>query len=143
MRHIPLGAKATFTLHVLPEHLANRFKDAMLPQVLATPVMILTMENAALAAIKPYLDQGESAVGTAINVRHLAATPVGHDVRAEAEVIKVDGKRLEFKVSASDGMEEIGNGTHQRMVIDLRSFNERLAKKASAGRAPSKTSDIT
>jgi len=102
----------------------------MLPQVLATPVMILIMENAALAAIKPYLDQGESAVGTAIDVRHLAATPVGHDVRAEAEVIKVDGKRLEFKVSASDGMEEIGSGTHQRMVIDLRSFNERLAKKS-------------
>ena len=143
MRQIPLGAKATFTLRVLPEHLANRFKDAMLPQVLATPVMILIMENAALAAIKPYLNQGESAVGTAINVRHLAATPVGHDVRAEAEVIKVDGKRLEFKVSASDGMDEIGSGTHQRMVIDLRSFNERLAKKAGADRAPSKTSDIT
>jgi fluoroacetyl-CoA thioesterase len=143
MRQIPLGAKGTFTLRVLPEHLANRFKDAMLPQVLATPVMILIMENAALAAIKPYLDQGESAVGTAINVRHLAATPVGHDVRAEAEVIKVDGKRLEFMVSASDGMDEIGSGTHQRMVIDLRSFNERLAKKASADRAPSKTGDIT
>jgi fluoroacetyl-CoA thioesterase len=92
--------------------------------------MILIMENAALAAIKPYLDQGESAVGTAINVRHLAATPVGHDVRAEAEVIKVDGKRLEFKVSASDGTDEIGSGTHHRMVIDLRSFNERLAKKS-------------
>jgi fluoroacetyl-CoA thioesterase len=130
MRQIPLGTKGTFTLRVLPEHLANRFKDAMLPQVLATPVMILIMENAALAAIKPYLDQGESAVGTAINVRHLAATPVGHDVRAEAEVIKVDGKRLEFKVSASDGMEEIGSGTHERVVIDLRSFNERLVKKS-------------
>ena len=130
MRQIPLGTKGTFTLRVLPEHLANRFKDAMLPQVLATPVMILIMENAALAAIKPYLDQGESAVGTAINVRHLAATPVGHEVRAEAEVIEVDGKRLEFKVSASDGMDEIGSGTHQRMAIDLRSFNERLAKKS-------------
>jgi fluoroacetyl-CoA thioesterase len=142
MRHIPLGTKGTFTLRVLPEHLANRFKDAMLPQVLATPVMILTMENAALAAIKPYLDHGESAVGTAINVRHLAATPVGHDVRAEAEVIKVDGKRLEFRVSASDGMEEIGSGTHERVVIDLPSFNERLAKK-SANRAPSKTTGLT
>jgi fluoroacetyl-CoA thioesterase len=117
-------------LRVLPEHLANRFKDAMLPQVLATPVMILIMENAALAAIKPYLDQGESAVGTAIDVQHLAATPVGLDVRAEAEVVKVDGKRLEFKVSASDGIDEIGSGTHRRVVIDLRSFNERLAKKS-------------
>jgi fluoroacetyl-CoA thioesterase len=130
MRQIPLGTKGTFTLRVLPEHLANQFKDAMLPQVLATPVMILIMENAALNAIRPYLDTGESAVGTAIDVRHIAATPVSHDVRAEAEVVRVDGRLIEFKVSASDEMEEIGSGTHRRMVIDLRSFNERLAKKS-------------
>jgi fluoroacetyl-CoA thioesterase len=130
MRQIPLGAKGSFTLRVLPEHLANQFKDAMLPQVLATPVMIMMMENAALNAIRPFLDSGESAVGTAIDVRHLAATPVGHDVRAEAEVVKVDGKRIEFKVSARDEIEDIGRGTHQRTVIDLRSFNERLAGKS-------------
>ena len=130
MRQIPLGAKGTATLRVQPEHLANRFKDAMLPQVLATPVMILVMENAALNAIRPFLDAGESAVGTAINVKHFAATPVGHDVRATAEVVGVEGKRVAFKVSASDGEEEIGSGTHQRIVIDLRSFNERLAKKS-------------
>jgi fluoroacetyl-CoA thioesterase len=129
MREIPLGTKATFMLRVLPEHLANRFKDAMLPQVLATPVMIQAMENAALNAIKPFLEAGESAVGTEIDVRHLAATPIGHDVRAEAEVIKTEGKRIVFKVSASDETEEIGNGTHQRTVIDLQSFNERLARK--------------
>jgi fluoroacetyl-CoA thioesterase len=92
--------------------------------------MILIMENAALNAIRSFLDLGESAIGTAIDVRHLAATPVGHDVRAEAEVIKVEGKRIEFKVSASDEIEEIGNGTHQRTVINLRSFNERLANKS-------------
>jgi fluoroacetyl-CoA thioesterase len=130
MRQIPLGAKGSSTLRVLPEHLANQFKDAMLPQVFATPVMVLMMENAALNAIRPFLDSGESAVGTAIDVRHLAATPVGHDVRAEAEVVKVDGKRIEFKVSACDEIEEIGRGTHQRTVIDLRSFNERLAGKS-------------
>jgi fluoroacetyl-CoA thioesterase len=129
MRQIPLGTKGTFTLRVLPEHLANRFKDAMLPQVLATPVMILAMENAALNAIKPFLEAGESAVGTQIDVRHLAATPVGHNIRAEAEVIKTEGKRIVFKVSASDETEEIGNGTHQRTVIDLQSFNQRLAEK--------------
>ena len=130
MKQIPLGATGTSTLRVRPEHLANRFKDAMLPQVLATPVMILIMENAALNAIKPFLDAGESAVGVAVDVKHLAATPVGHEVCATAEVINVDGKRVDFKVSASDGIEEIGNGTHQRIVIDLRSFNERLAKKS-------------
>ena len=128
MRQIPLGTK-TFTLRVQPEHLANRFKDSILPQVLATPMMILTMENAALNAIRPFLDADESAVGTAVDVRHFAATPVGRDVTATAEVVKVDGKRIGFKVSASDGTEEIGSGTHQRIVIDLRSFNARLAKK--------------
>jgi fluoroacetyl-CoA thioesterase len=130
MRQIPLGATGTFTLQVLPEHLANRFKDAMLPQVLATPVMIMAMENAALNAIRPFLEPGESAVGTAVDVRHLAATPVGHKVRAGAEVVKTDGKRIFFKVSASDETEEIGSGTHQRAVIDLQSFNQHLAKKS-------------
>jgi fluoroacetyl-CoA thioesterase len=130
MRQIPLGTKGTFTLRVQPEHLANQFKDSILPQVLATPMMILTMENAALNAIRPFLDADESAVGTAVDVRHFAATPVGRDMVATAEVVKVDGKRIDFKVSASDGTEEIGSGTHQRIVIDLRSFNARLAQKS-------------
>lgn len=129
MRQIPLGTKGTATLRVQPEHLASRFKDSMLPPVFATPMMILVMENAALNAIKPFLDAGESAVGTAIDVKHFAATPAGLDVFATAEVVGVEGKRIAFKVSASDGKEEIGSGTHQRIVIDLRSFNERLAKK--------------
>jgi predicted thioesterase len=132
MRQIPLGTKGLATLRVQPEHLANRFKDSMLPPVFATPMMILVMENAALNAIKPFLDAGESAVGTAIDVKHFAATPAGLDVRATAEVVGVEGKRIAFKVSAGDGKEEIGSGTHQRIVIDLRSFNERLAKKSGS-----------
>src|ERR1700757_2587278 len=130
MRSIPSGAKGSFSLVVAPDHLANRFKDATLPPVLATPVMIMMMENAALNAIKPYLDASESAVGTAVDVKHFAATPVGRDVWATAEVVNIDGKRVDFKVSATDGDEEIGSGTHQRIVIDLHSFNERLAKKS-------------
>jgi fluoroacetyl-CoA thioesterase len=106
VRQIPLGTEGTFTLNVQPEYLANRFKDAILPQVLATPVMILIMENAALNAMRPFLDPGESAVGTAVDVRHFSATPVGRDVRATAEVVNVEGKRIDFKVSASDGIEE-------------------------------------
>src|SRR2546421_13035871 len=101
MKPIPLGARGSFSLLVQPEHLANRFKDAMLPAVFATPVMIMVMENAALNAIKAYLDPGESAVGTEVNVRHLAATPVGRVVTGEAEVTKVDGRRVEFRVSGS------------------------------------------
>ena len=129
MRPIPLGATGTFTLHVRPEHLASQVKDEILPPVLATPVMILMMENAALNAIRPYLEPGESAVGTAIDVRHLAATPVGHDVRAAAEVTAVRERLIEFTVTAHDEKEEIGKGTHQRVMINLASFNARLANK--------------
>jgi fluoroacetyl-CoA thioesterase len=130
MRKIPVGAKGSYALRVLPQHLANQFKDAMLPPVFSTPMMILAMENAALNAIKPYLEAGESAVGTAIDMRHLAATPVGHEVTAHAEVTEVDGRRVKFKVSARDETEEIGSGDHERMVIDLQRLSQRLAAKS-------------
>src|SRR3954470_1285617 len=130
MMQIPLGAKGSFNLLVQPEHLANRFKDAMLPPVLATPVMIMAMENAALNAIRAYLDPGESAVGTAVKIQHLAATPVGHLVTAAAEVTKATGRRIEFTVTARDEVEEIGRGTHERVVIDLARAAERLKAKA-------------
>ena len=129
MRPIPLGAKGTFTLRVTPAQLANQFKDAMLPPVFATPMMIMAMENAALNAIRGYLEPGESAVGTVVNVRHLAATPVGHEVTAQAEVTGVDGRRIEFTVSARDEREEIGRGTHERMVVDVARLGQRLAGK--------------
>jgi fluoroacetyl-CoA thioesterase len=130
MSPIPVGAKGTYTLRVTPAHLANQFKDAALPPVFATPMMIAAMENAALNAVRSYLGPAESAVGTAVNVRHLAATPVGHRVTAEAEVTKVDGRRIEFKVSARDEVEEIGNGTHERMVVDIQRLQQRLNAKA-------------
>jgi fluoroacetyl-CoA thioesterase len=130
MRPIPLGAKGTYSLRVMPAHLANQFKDAALPQVFATPMMIRAMENAALNAVRDYLDPGESAVGTVVNIRHLAATPVGHQVVAQAEVTKVDGRRIEFNVSARDEMEEIGTGTHERMVVDMARLDRRLKAKS-------------
>jgi fluoroacetyl-CoA thioesterase len=126
MKAIPLGARGSFALLVQPEHLANRFKDAMLPPVLATPVMIMVMENAALNAIRRFLDPGESVVGAAVDVRHLAATPVGRRVIGEAEVTKVSGRRIEFSVRATEGGKEIGVGTHSRVVIDAAKFVERL-----------------
>jgi len=129
MQSIPEGAKGSFSLSVTPDHLANRFKDATLPPVLATPVMIMVMENAALNAIKPYLDAGESALGTRVDVRHLAATPAGRRVTGEAEVTKVAGRRIEFRIRATDGTEEIGIGTHERMLIDLEKFSERMKAK--------------
>ena len=132
MRAIPVGAKGTFSMRVMPAHLANQFKDAILPQVFATPMMVLAMENAALNAIRGYLDPGESAVGTVVNVRHLAATPAGHTVTADAVVTAVNGRRVTFDVSARDDTEEIGQGTHERMVIDMRRMDERLARKRKA-----------
>jgi fluoroacetyl-CoA thioesterase len=131
MRPIPLGAKGTFSLLIAPQHLANQFKDEILPPVLATPVMIMMMENAALNAIRPFLEAGESAVGTMVNIRHLAATPVGQSVRAEAEVTRVAGRLIEFTVAASDETEAIGSGTHERMVIDVKRLAQRLAAKSS------------
>jgi fluoroacetyl-CoA thioesterase len=120
MQSIPVGATGSFSLIVMPDHLASRFKDTTLPPVLATPVMIMVMENAALNAIKPYLDGGESALGTRVDVRHLAATPAGRRVTGEARVTR-----------ATDGDEEIGVGTHERMVIHLAKFAERMKAKFS------------
>jgi fluoroacetyl-CoA thioesterase len=129
MKPIPVGATGAFSLVVAPDQLANRFKDATLPPVLATPVMIMVMENAALNAIKPFLDAGESALGTRVDVRHLAATPAGRRITGEATVTKVDGRRIEFTIRAADGSEEIGVGTHERTVIQLARLSERLRSK--------------
>src|SRR6202163_937251 len=129
MQSIPLGITGSFDLLVLPEHLASRFKDATLPPVLATPVMIMVMENAALNAIKPYLDAGESALGTRVDVRHLAVTPAGRRVSGEAKVTSVDGRRIEFSIRATDGDEEIGVGTHERVVVQLSKLSERMKAK--------------
>jgi len=135
MQAIPPGAKGTFTLIVGPEHLANRFKDAMLPPVLATPIMVLIMENAALDAIRGFLEPGESALGTLVDVRHVAATPVGQRVTAEAEVTHFDGRRIVFSVTARDEVEEIGRGTHERTVIDLRRLTQRLFARPARAKA--------
>ncbi len=129
MQSIPVGATGSFSLLVLPDHLASRFKDVTLPAVLATPVMIMVMENAALNAIKPYLDAGESALGTRVDVRHLAATPAGRRVTGEARVTLVEGRRIEFSIRAADAGEEIGVGTHERIVIQMSKLSERMKAK--------------
>ncbi len=129
MQSIPIGATGSFSLVVMPDHLASRFKDLTLPPVLATPVMIMVMENAALNAIKPYLDAGESALGTHVDVRHLAATPVGQRVIGEAIVTNVDGRRIALSIRATVGNEDIGTGTHERVVIKLSKLSERMKEK--------------
>jgi fluoroacetyl-CoA thioesterase len=141
MRDIPVGAKGQYMIEVAPQHLANQFKDPMLPPVLATPVMIMAMENAALNAIRAYLEPGESAVGTTIDVQHLAATPVRQRVTADAQVTEVDGRRIVFVVTAHDQSEEIGRGKHERMVVDLGRLEQRLEAKRARSHVNEKTED--
>ena len=131
MRPVPIGAKGSFEAVVAAEDLANSFKDATLPAVLSTPVMIKFMENAALYAVQPYLDTDETALGSAINVRHVGATPAGRWVRAEAEVTHVQGRRIEFTVRAKDDEHEIGVGTHDRTVIDMTRFARQYARPSN------------
>jgi fluoroacetyl-CoA thioesterase len=129
MKPIPTGARGSFPLHVEFRYLANTFKDSILPPVFSTPYLILIMENAALNAVREYLEAGESAVGTRVDVRHLVATPVGRDVVGRAEVTATDGRKIFFRVWATDGAEEIGVGTHERTVVSTSRIIERMAAK--------------
>ena len=128
MRTIPVGTKGTFEIVVGADDLASTMNSA-LPAVMATRVMVGMMELAAMAAMRDFMDPGETSVGVSIEVQHMAATPPGHRVRAEAEVTRSEGRRLEFAVRAFDETEEIGSGTHRRVVIDLAKFKERLKSK--------------
>jgi fluoroacetyl-CoA thioesterase len=129
MKPIPNGVQGQYALRVEPAHLANTFKDSILPPVFSTPYLILIMENAALNAIRQYLEAGESAVGTRVDVRHLVATPVGREVVGHAEVTGSEGRKIFFRVWAMDGKEEIGAGTHERTVVDISRIIERMTVK--------------
>ena len=89
----------------------------------------MIMENAALNASKPYLDAGENALGTRVDVHHLAATPAGRRVTGEAKVTNTDGRRIEFSVRATAGHEEIRVGKHERVVIELTRLSEPMKAK--------------
>jgi fluoroacetyl-CoA thioesterase len=136
MHIIPIGSTGSYSLLVTAEHLANRFKDVTLPPVFATPMMVMLMENAALNAIKPYLDASESCVGTRVDVTHLAATPAGMTVTAKAQVTAVNGRKIEFRIEASDGIDTIGVATHERVIIDRTRMAERLKAKSSRAAQP-------
>lgn len=96
--------------------------------VFATPAMIGLMENAALKCADEYLPEGFSTVGTELNVKHIAATPMGMEAKAVAELIEIDGRRLVFRVEAFDEDKKIGTGTHERFIIDVEKFMSKLNK---------------
>lgn len=102
-------------------------------QVLGTPFMIALMETAAFQAVQPHLPPGMVTVGTVVNVRHLAPTPLGMTVTARAELTAVDGRRLVFRVWAEDAAEAVGEGTHERWVAPLDRLLERARAKAAKG----------
>ena len=97
--------------------------------VFATPCMIALVENTAYKSVQPFLDPGQGTVGTLLNVKHLAATPVGMEVRCETKLIEIDRKRLVFEVKAFDACGLIGEGTHERFVIDNQKFMQKANGK--------------
>jgi fluoroacetyl-CoA thioesterase len=133
MKEIPTGARGEYRLRVEAHQLANNFKDSILPPVFSTPYLVLIMENAALNAVKQYLEAGESVLGTHLDIRHSVATPAGREVTAHAQVIRTEGRRIDFKVWATDGAEEIGSGTHERTLVRVAGILERMAAKYGTG----------
>lgn len=96
--------------------------------VFATPMMIGIMENASMNCVQEALEEGQGTVGIHLDVKHLAATPMGMEVRAVAELIEIDGKKLRFKVEAFDEDKKIGEGTHDRFIINVEKFMSKLQK---------------
>ena len=119
------GLTATVTLTVEPAHLASRWGSGGV-DVLATPQMIGLMEQAAVAALDHLLPEGHGSVGTRVEVSHLAATPVGGQVSACATLTEVDGRRVVFDVVAYEGTTKIGEGRHERFIVNLERFMGRL-----------------
>ena len=127
----PLGLTGEATVQVGPELTARHLGSGAVG-VFATPEMVRIMERAAVNALLPHLRPGQQSVGVLVNVRHLAATPLGATVTARAELIAVDGRRLTFRVSAHDGIEAIGEGLHERAIIDLARFEAKAQAKRQA-----------
>jgi fluoroacetyl-CoA thioesterase len=130
------GLRGEVRLIVAEEHTAKHLGSGAV-QVLATPQMVLLMERAAVQAVDPVLPEGYRTVGSQLNIRHLAPTPLGFEVRATAELIEVEDRRLVFRVEvreepfdeAHGGGEVVGDGTHQRAIIHIQRFSQRVAQK--------------
>ena len=125
---VTIGLKGSAAIVVGEEHTAPRIGSGRV-HVLATPVMINVMEAAALAAVEHLLPPGHQSLGTHLNVGHYAATPVGMRLRGTAEVTKIDGRNIEFRVEAHDDAERVGDGTHVRVVVNVERFDQRVQRK--------------
>jgi predicted thioesterase len=126
---IPVGASAATSIEVTREMTVAHFVETM-PEVYGTPIMIFHMESVSGEAIHKYLPEGWVSVGVQVNVRHLAATPVGSTVTIRSKVLSVEENAITFAVEAHDGVEKIGEGTHVRAAVQLDRFMKRVVKKS-------------
>jgi len=128
LARITPGLTGTAEIVVGPEHTAT-FVGSGRIAVLATPVMINLIEAAALAAVEHLLPGGHQSLGIKLDISHTAATPIGLRVTATAEVLHVEGRTITFRVEARDEFEPIGGGSHQRVVVSVERFDERVQRK--------------
>ena len=122
------GIRGEKTVEVTPENTAEALGSGTLP-VFATPAMIALIEATASESVAPHLDEGSSTVGTHLDVAHSAATPVGMGVTCVTELVEIDRRRLVFRVTVTDGKDEIGSGTHERFVVDNAKFMSKAQSK--------------
>lgn len=132
MESIEAGLEGRADLTVGEQHTAPSIGSGAI-HVLGTPVMINLMEAAALNAVEHLLPEGHQSLGIHLDVSHVAATPVGMKVHATAKVTAVDGNRVSFRVEAHDESDLIGEGTHERVVVNVERFDKRVRKKAAKG----------
>ncbi len=128
MEELRAGLVGEVTQKVTHEMTAAAHGSGLVP-AFATPMMVALMENASVVALVKALPPGQTSVGIDVAIKHLAATPVGMNVRARSQVTAVEGRKVTFKVEAWDDAEKIGEGTHQRMVVDDAKFRERFEQK--------------
>ena len=138
------GLRATLTMPVAPDMLVPRLAGFFpnfgdMPEVLATMAMVGFVESACLKCVGGHLDSGEHSVGVAVDVSHVAATPADMEIRAEVELVAVEGRRLSFAVKVFDEAGLIGEGRHQRAVIAVARFLERVQAKADGARRTAPT----
>jgi predicted thioesterase len=126
------GLKGYAEIVVGEEHTAPKIGSGRV-RVLATPVMINLMEAAALDCAENMIPAGHQSLGIKLDVRHIAATPVGMRVRATAKLLKIDGRNLEFWVEARDEKDLIGDGAHHRIVVNVERFDKRVQAKLAKG----------
>lgn len=123
-----IGNTYTHRLTVTEDKLASTVGSGLL-RVFATPAMIAAMEQAACGALEPFLQEGQTSVGTALQIEHTAPTPLGMEVEVTATITAVEGRRVDFTVEARDAVGSVGHGTHSRFLVDAVRFQEKADRK--------------